>query len=171
MSDSDQNSRATDGFGRWVDVSFDCVPLRTVSRVNVPLDASPKLAAKMLRLKSAIETHGTLNTYFLHNAKCVYHLTNSPDEGMLEFEFDGVVLTDSADIQALSSDLRVELVRETCSWVNQGIVDWLAESVVRAVLVEFNRYTRAGDLEKTVQRIERLQQATEESGGFVGMYL
>lgn len=156
---------------RWVEIVFDCMPLRTVPRLDVPLDASPKLAQKMLRVKAAIDKHGTVNSYFLHNASCTFHLTNDPQQGMLQYTFEGVVLTDAKDLAAHSCDLSVELQRETCGWLNQAVVDWLAETVQRAVLVEFNRFISDGDLTKTVQRIELLEKANEESGGFVGMYL
>lgn len=167
MSHADQAR----SLGRWVEIAFDCLPLRTVNRVDIPMDASPKLEEKMLRVKRAIDTHGTFNTYFLHNASCVYHLTNDPTRGMLQFDFDGVVLTDERDLQARSCDLRVELTRETTSWINQAVVDWLAETVQRSVLVEFDRYIAAGDLSKTVRRMEQLQRESDASDGFVGMYL
>ena len=157
--------------GHWVEVEFDCMPLRSVPRVDVPLDASPKLAAKILRVKHALEKHGSLNSYYLHNATCRYHLTNDPRQGMMEFDFEGVVLTDEQDLEARSCDLQISLGRETCSWLNQSIVDWLAETVERNVLIEFNRYISEGDLSKTLQRIERTQQACDEAGGYVGMYL
>ncbi len=157
--------------GHWVEVVFDCMPLRTVNRVDAPLDASPKLAAKFLRVKAAIEKHGTLNCYYLHNATCTYYLTNDPQQGMMEFEFEGVVLTDQQDVQSRSCDLQVSLRRETCSWLNQSIVAWLSETVQRNVLIEFDRYIAQGDLTKTLERIEQTQQASDEAGGFVGMYL
>jgi sugar-specific transcriptional regulator TrmB len=122
-------------------------------------------------VRAAIEKHGTLNSYYLHNASVTYHMTNDPDSGMLRFEFEGTVLTDESDLNVRICDLNVELSKETCSWLNQSIVDWLAETVQRNVLVEFNRYARAGDLNKTVERLEKLQAETEQSGGFVGMYL
>ncbi|QDV24925.1 hypothetical protein [Aureliella helgolandensis] len=158
-------------FGQWVEVVFDCMPLRTVPRVDIPIDASPKLAEKMLRVKRAIEKHGTLNSYYLHNATCTFHLTNDPQQGMMQYSFEGVVLTDQTDLKPISCDFKIELLKETCSWLNQAIVDWLAETVQRSVLVEFERYIRAGDLTKAIERLEKLQQAEEESGGFVGMYL
>lgn len=157
--------------GNWVEVEFDCMPLRTVTRVDVPLDASPNLAARILRVRQALEKHGALNSYYLHNASCTYHLTNDPQLGMMEFAFEGVVLTDEQDLQARSCDLQVTLTRETCSWLNQAVVDWLAETVQRNVLIEFNRYIAQGDLSKTLERIERTQQASDDAGGFVGMYL
>ncbi|MCA9128843.1 MAG: hypothetical protein KDB22_17275 [Planctomycetales bacterium] len=158
-------------FGRWVEITFDCLPLRSVSRVDVPLDASPKLAAKMSRVKAALDKHGAHNSYYLHNAFCTYHLTNDPLQGMLQYRFEGVVLTNEEDIKALSCDLDVELERETCSWLNQTAVEWLKESVVRSVIVEFDRYIEAGDLTRTLARIEETQRESEQAGGFVGMYL
>lgn len=157
--------------GQWVEVEFDCMPLRSVPRLDAPLDASPKLAAKIARVKDALAKHGSLNSYYLHNAKCVYHLTNDPLQGMMEYEFEGVVLTDEQDLAARSCDLQVSLARETCSWLHQSIVDWLAETVQRNVLIEFDRYIEAGDLRQTIARLERTQQASDEAGGFVGMYL
>jgi hypothetical protein len=65
----------------------------------------------------------------------------------------------------------VKLARENCSWLNQSIVDWLSETVRHAVLVEFNRYIAAGDLKRTQERLEKMEQSVVESGGFVGMYL
>lgn len=158
-------------YGTWVEIVFDCLPLRTVTRVDIPIDASPVLAEKMLRVKEAIEKHGVMNTYFLHNARCKFHFTNDPRDGMVEFAFDGTLLTNSADLQTQSCDLRVTLARETCSWLNQTIVDWLSATVQRAVQIEFDRYIRAGDLQKVQERLERIQRASDESGGFVGMYL
>lgn len=157
--------------GQWVEVTFECMPLRTVPRVDVPLDASPKLAAKILRVKAALEKHGSLNSYYLHNASCTYHLTNDPQQGMMQFEFEGVVLTDTQDLQARKCDLQIRLHSETCSWLNESIVQWLSETVRRNVLIEFNRYIMQGDLTKTLERIEQTQQASDESGGYVGMYL
>lgn len=171
MSNHATHQTSNSNAGRWVEIAFDCLPLRTVARVDVPLDASPKLAAKMLRVKNAIEKHGTLNSYYLHNAQCVYHLTNDPMQGMLHYTFEGVVLTDQKDLAAKDCELKIELAKETCSWLNQSVVEWLAETVQQSVLVEFNRYIQAGDLSKALERIEQINQAAEESGGFVGMYL
>ncbi|MFN3189069.1 MAG: hypothetical protein ACE361_00990 [Aureliella sp.] len=161
----------TTNYGQWVEIDFDCLPLRSVARFDVPDDASPKLAAKLIRIRQAFEDHGTHNTYYLHNAKCVYRLTNDTQNGMIRFDFEGTVMTDTTDLQAKGCDLRVELSMETCSWLNQAIVDWLAESVQHSVLVEFNRYVQAGDLQKTIDRMQEIEKASEDSGGFVGMYL
>ena len=172
MSDSSTNqSRSSQSVGRWVEIVFDCVPIRTVARTDVPIDASPKLAAKMLRIKTAIEKHGTLNSYYLHNASCSFHFTNDPLLGMVQFSFEGVVMTDTHDLEARSADLKVELASETCGWINQTIVDWLNATVPQAVRVEFNRYIAAGDLSQAIKRMEQIQQSSDAAGGFVGMYL
>ena len=90
---------------------------------------------------------------------------------MVEYEFDGTVLTDAADLKTQLCDLRVVLLRETCSWLNQSIVEWLTACVQRAVQLEFDRYIQAGDLKKVQERLNRLQLASDQAGGFVGMYL
>ena len=171
MTAQNNSGSSSPASGHWVEVTFECMPLRTVPRVDVPLDASPKLAAKILRVKAALEKHGSLNSYYLHNASCTYHLTNDPQQGMMQFEFEGVVLTDAQDLQARKCDLQVTLRSETCSWLNESIVQWLSETVRRNVLIEFNRYISQGDLTKTLERIEQTQQASDAAGGYVGMYL
>ncbi|MDZ4849124.1 MAG: hypothetical protein SGI77_07500 [Pirellulaceae bacterium] len=155
----------------WVEITFDCLPLRSVSRLDAPLDASPKLAAKLLRIKQAMESHGTHNTYYLHNSNCCYHLTNDPKAGSIAFKFEGTVFTDAEDIKAIRTELQVTLDRETCDWLNQSVVEWLSESVHRSVVIEFDRYIAAGDLEKTRQRLAQIERTLEESQGYVGMYL
>jgi len=155
---------------RWVEISFDCLPLRSVERLDIPLDASPKYRERCLRIKQAIEKHGSHNTYFLYNAQCVYRLTNA-DLGMLQFRFEGTALTDDTDQKCVRCDLETELVRETCEWLTEPIVDWFRSTVSCSVCVEFDRYIAAGDLERTRQRIQKLQDSADEAGGFVGMYL
>ena len=90
---------------------------------------------------------------------------------MLEFRFEGTVLTDSTDTQTKVCDLSVELVRETCDWITAPIVAWFHESVSHAVRVEFDRYIEAGDLQKAKERIAQLQTQADQAGGYVGMYL
>jgi hypothetical protein len=156
---------------RWVDIQFDCLPLRSVARWDPPLDASPRLHDFYSRLKQAHLQHGAHNTYYLHNAHCIYRLTNAADVGMLEFEFEGVVITEADDRLTVGSDLRVALVRETCDWLTEPVVAWFRESVQHAVRVEFDRYIQAGDLERTRQRIAQLESLSDQSDGFLGMYL
>ncbi|MBS0208630.1 MAG: hypothetical protein JSS27_06705 [Planctomycetes bacterium] len=156
---------------QFVEIQFDCLPLRTIGRLDIPLDASPKFRAFCERLKHALDEHGTFNTYYLHNARCIFHLTNQPDQGMLHFSFEGVVTTDDADARTDREHLTVKLERETCDWLKQPIVDWFTETVPRAVMVEFDRYISAGDLRKAVERIEKLQAESDKHGGYLGMYL
>ncbi len=158
-------------FGKWVEIEFDCLPLRGVTRLDVPVDASPVYEQFVLRVKAALQRHGTHNTYYLHRGKCVYHLTNQADLGEVAFSFEGTVMTDTEDLRTRSVELTVELQRETCSWLNEPAVSFLSESIRHAVTAEFDRFIAAGDLKKTEERIELIQKQVEEGGGFVGMYL
>lgn len=154
-----------------VSITFDCLPLRSINRLDIPMDASPAFRARCERILAAMEKHGKQNAYYLHSARCVYHLTNSDKIGMLEFGLEGTVLTDDSDQKTRGADLSVELLHETCDWLSENIVEWFQETVSRAVIVEFDRYIAAGDLKKTVARIEKLQSESDAQGGFVGMYL
>jgi hypothetical protein len=156
---------------RYAEITFDCLPLRSVGRLDIPLDASPKFRARCERIKAAIETHGSHNSFYLYNAGCTYHLTNSEEVGMLQFRFDGTVLTDETDQKTVQAYLDVELVRETCDWLTEPIVRWFTETVPRSVMVEFDRYIAVGDLHQTIERLKKLQAETESRGGYVGMYL
>ena len=155
----------------YVDISFDCLPLRSIGRLDIPMDASPKYREKLQRVKHALETHGTLGPYYLHNAACKFHLTNEPDLGMIEFRFEGTVFTDSTDTNTERADLQIELVRETVDWLTEPVVHWFHESVIHAVKAEFNRYIASGDLAQTVERLKKLESQLDKSGGYVGMYL
>ena len=156
---------------QFVEISFDCLPLRSIGRLDVPIDASPKYRQLCERIKQAIERHGSHNTYFLHEAACAFHLTNEPNVGSLEFSFQGTLITDADDRNTIAADLDVALVRETCDWLTQPVVVWFADTVSKAVQLEFDRYIAAGDLEKTKKRIEALQARADREGGFLGMYL
>lgn len=153
-----------------VDIAFDCLPLRSVGRVDVPLDASPEFRARLEHLKRAIDTHGVANAYFLYNSRCIYRLANSDIEGMLRFSFEGTVLTDLSDAKANRADLAIQLVSETCGGVPAVALDWFCGAVERAVLVEFDRFIAAGHLAKRVDELERLTQLADLSG-FAGMNL
>jgi hypothetical protein len=156
---------------QYVEIAFDCLPLRTVGRLDIPIDASPKYRERCERVKREIERHGTHNAYYLYHASCAFHLTNDPDHGMLEFSFDGTVLTDSTDQRTDQAHLHVELVRETCDWLTEPVVDWFRETVSQAVKREFDLYIAAGSLEQTQKRIAELQAKADEAGGYVGLYL
>lgn len=156
---------------RWVEITFDCLPLRSIGRLDVPIDASPKYRQRCERIKSAIEQHGSHNSYYLYNARCTFHLTNDDELGMIQFRFEGTALTDTSDEVCQSCDLDVHLVRETCDWLTEPAVNWFEQTVPHSVSAEFNRYIAAGDLEQARQRIEKIQATSDEAGGFVGMYL
>ena len=154
-----------------VEITFDCLPLRSVPRLDIPIDASPEFHRRCEAIKAAMERHGTHNSYYLYNAECTFHLTNNADIGMLNFRFSGTILTNQDDTRAESSVLDVELLRETCSWLTEPVVRWFETTVQEAVLIEFNRYIDAGDLDQPKERMEKVQQEMESSGGFLGMYL
>lgn len=156
---------------RWVEITFDCLPLRSVVRLDLPLDATPKFQAFCQRVKAAIDKHGQFNTFYLYNGRCTYHFTNRDDLGMVQFWFEGTVMTDAEDRHTVGCDLDAGLLGETCDWLSEPIVDWLRETVLRSVSVEFDRYIEAGDLEQTRKRIEQLQAVADNAGGFIGMYL
>jgi hypothetical protein len=155
----------------WVEIQFDCRPLRTIARLDIPLDASPKFRQLCERIKSAIDRHGSYNTYYLYNGRCVYHLTNDATLGRIEFRVEGTVFTDESDQRTVRCDLDVELVSETCDWMTEPVVAWFRQTVERSLQVEFDRYIAAGDLNKALERIARLQAETEQAGGYVGMFL
>jgi len=156
---------------RWVEIEFDCLPLRSVTRLDVPLDASPVYEQFILRVKHALDKHGSHNSYYLHRGHCEFHLTNAADQGRVAFAFEGTVLTDQKDLITRSLDLTIQLEQETCSWLTEPSVSFLVESVRQAVVVEFNRYIEAGDLEKAQQRVEAIQKQSDQGEGFLGMYL
>ena len=90
---------------------------------------------------------------------------------MLQFRFEGTVLTDAVDAKSLRTDLHVDLLRETCDWLSEPIVQWFKETVPRTVAVEFDRYIATGDLEKTRRRLEEIESQSDDQDGFMGMYL
>ena len=152
-------------------ITFDCLPLRSIGRLDIPLDASPEYRASCERLKAAFEKHGPLNSYYLLNASCVFHLANSEIDGMLRFEFEGTVRTDPGDAKAVDADLGVVLGSHTCGDLPDAVAVWFRRQVARAVLIEFDRYIAAGDLSAAVQASEERRRQSETDAGFVGMYL
>ena len=156
---------------QWVDISFDCLPLRTISRFDIPVDASPRYRKRCEDILAAIKKHGSHNTYYLHNAECVYHLTNDNSKGRICIEFEGTVLTNSDDTETLSADLVAKLKSETCDWLTEPIVNWFESSVEHSVKHEFNTYIQAGDLSKAKQRVEEIESSSDQEGGYLGMYL
>ena len=122
-----------------VAITFDCTPLRTVRSTAVPLDASPAYRGRLERLRQAVSSHGTRNTYYLTNSTCTFRFTNDPAAGWVQFVIEGTVLTDELDRKTVGSDLDIRLEKETCDWLTQPAVQWLALSAKHAVEVEFDR--------------------------------
>jgi len=151
-----------------VDIAFDCLPLRCVGRVDIPLDATPVFRKRYERLKNAIETHGTANAYFLYNSRCVYRLANSDVDGMVRFTFEGTVLTDHSDAKAARADLAVDLAGETCGGIPPEVSAWLQKMVERAVLIEFDRFIAAGRLAERVTQLGKVA-SVAELADFSGM--
>ncbi|HEX5471437.1 MAG TPA: hypothetical protein VFW73_06100 [Lacipirellulaceae bacterium] len=154
----------------FVDIEFDCLPLRSVARVDVPLDASPAFCARCEQLQQAIEAHHGENAYFLYNTRCNFRLANSDIENMLRFSFDGTLITDRSDCKAERAALNVELVAETCGGVPSLVMDWFRAAVVRAVLVEFDRFIEAGRLAERVGQLGNID-GIADVAGFAGMNL
>jgi hypothetical protein len=151
-----------------VDIAFECLPLRNVTQRDVPVDASTENQERCRRIVHAIELHGTYNSYYLYEGHCTYHLTNDPQTGLLGFRFEGTVLTDPLDRTAVVADLQVELHEDTCEWLVGAVAEWFHETVMQAVMIEFDRYIGAGDLQKTVARLAKIEAECIASGGFIG---
>jgi hypothetical protein len=154
-----------------VAITFECTPLRSVPRFDIPLDASPGYRARLERMQQAVARHGTRNTYYLTDGSCTFQFTNDPARGWIRFTFAGTVLTDEADARTIGSDLAIDLDGETCDWLTQPAVEWLRLSVKHAVEVEFDRYIAAGDLSRALERLAREQAASDAAGGYLGMNL
>jgi hypothetical protein len=151
-----------------VDIAFDCLPLRLVTRVDVPIDASPGFRARCEYLHQAIAAHDVRNAYFLYNTRCVFRLANSDVENMLRFTFEGTLLTDHSDVQARDADLRIELAADTCGGLPPLVLSWFHSVVRRAVLIEFDRFISAGQLAQQVTRIGKLD-SIEQLPSFLGV--
>jgi hypothetical protein len=153
-----------------VDVAFDCLPLRSVGRVDVPLDASDALRRRMESVKAAMEEFGPQQTYYLYNGRCVFRFANSEIDGVCRFHFEGVVRTDAGDRKCQHVQLDVRLASETCGGVPPAVEAWLAERVERAVAIEFDRFIAAGQLAARSDELGAVG-SLAELGGFSGMNL
>lgn len=154
-----------------VAITFECTPLRSVPRLDIPLDASPGYRRRLARMQRAVASHGTRNAYYLTDGACTFRFTNDPDSGWVRFAFEGTVLTDDADSRTIGSDLEVTIDLETCDWLTQPAVKWLTLSVKHAVEAEFDRFIAAGDLSRALDRLAREQAASDAAGGYLGMNL
>ncbi len=151
-----------------VDIAFDCLPLRSVGRVDVPLDASPAFRSRCQQLQRAIDTHGTANAYYLYNTRCVLRLANSDVINMVRFSFDGTVITDLSDCKADRADLAVELMAETCGGLPADVLAWFRSVVERAVLIEFDHFIAAGSLAARVTQLGKVA-SVADLADFAGM--
>jgi hypothetical protein len=151
-----------------VDIAFDCLPLRSVGRIDVPLDASPAFRVRCERLQKSIDTYGVENAYYLYNTRCVFRLANSDVENMLRFTFEGTLSTDRGDARAAWADLAIELAAETCGAVSREVLEWFDGVVTRAVLIEFDRFIAAGKLAERVVEVGRVDEISGLAG-FAGI--
>jgi hypothetical protein len=154
-----------------VAITFECTPLRSVPRLDIPLDASPVYRARLERMQRAVTSHGTRNAYYLTDGGCTFRFTNDPAVGWVRFRFEGTLLTDETDAKTIGSDLDLALDQETCDWLTQPAVEWLRLAAKHAVEIEFDRYIAAGDLSRALERLAREQAASDAAGGYLGMNL
>lgn len=151
-----------------VEISFACLPLRSVGRLDVPLDASPVYRARYENLVAAVDQYDLERTYFLYDAHCVFRLANSEVENILRFEFEGIVRTDASDLLTESAELRVTLASETCGGVPEAIFEWFKGRIEKAVIVEFDRFIAAGQLEDRAAKLGQVERLSDVAG-FSGM--
>jgi hypothetical protein len=154
-----------------VSISFNCTPLRSIQRWDIPLDASPEFHERCQRIQHALDVHGAHNSYYLHDGLCEYHLTNDSSVGTLAFRFEGTLLTDAEDAKTRLAQLYVELESETCDWLSPAVIAWYRETVARAVKIDFDRYIATRDPSRTRLRLEIIEQQCNAQGGFVAMGL
>ena len=127
-----------------VDIAFDCLPLRCIARLDVPIDASETYRKRCLRIKAEIDQNGAEHSYYLYNARCVFRLANSQFIGSCRFQFEGLARTDAGDGKTEGVEIDVQLTSETCDGVPPQVARWLADRVRQAVVVEFDRFISAG---------------------------
>ena len=140
-----------------VEISFSCLPLRSIGRLDVPMDASGMYRVRYERLRAAIDEFGMERCYYLYDAHCSFHFANSEVEGLVRFQFEGIVRTDAGD--ALTDEVRLEitLANETCGGVPAEVEPWLRARVEQAVAIEFNRYIAAGQLGDRSKELGQLE--------------
>ena len=124
-------------------ISFDCLPLHCVSRLDPPLDLLPECQTQYARIRRALEVYGPQNSYYLSSGVCEFRLSSDPAVGTLVFAFEGTVLTNADDSRTQFCQLYVDLKEAACDWLTPAALEWFRESVARAVAVEFDRYIAA----------------------------
>jgi hypothetical protein len=123
-----------------VDIAFDCLPLRCIGRMDVPIDASEEYRKRCLRIKAEIDQNGAEHSFYLYNARCVFRFANSEFIGSCRFRFEGLARTDAGGRKASGVDIDVQLTSETCDGAPPEVERWLAERVRQAVVIEFDRF-------------------------------
>ena len=78
-----------------------------------------------------------------------FRLTNDPQLGVLQFTFEGTLLTDVHDRRTQHAELDVRLAADSCAWLTAPFADWFAATVRQAVAVDFDRFIDSGDLAKS----------------------
>lgn len=149
-----------------VDISFSCLPLRSVGRLDVPIDASGIYRIRYGRLREALDKYGSERTYYLYDAYCAFRLANSEIDGMVRFDFEGIVLTDAGDVLTEQVELDISLASETCDGVPVEVETWLKERVGKAVAIEFDRFVAAGQLVSRTTELGQLERLSD-LGGFL----
>jgi len=144
-----------------VDIAFECLPLRLVSRLDVPLDASPTYRTRYEKLQAALDSHGPERTYFLYNARCIFRFANSEIEGMARFKFEGLVRTDASDSLTELVELEVQLANETCDGIPAEVASWLAQRVSKSVAIEFDRFISAGQLASRADELGKVEKLSD----------
>lgn len=155
-------------FEPHVEIAFDCLPLRSVGRLDMPLDASDAFRRRADHIKAALNDYGAERTYFLYNGHCVFRFANSEIEGACRLEFEGVVRTDAGDRICQEVHVDAHLAGDTCGGAPPAVQAWLADRVRQAVGIEFDRFIAAGQL---AARAEQLGAGSSlaDLGGLAGM--
>ena len=92
-----------------VEIAFDCLPLRSVGRFDPPLDAADDVVEFYDRLRRAAAKHGAAERLLPPPGVLRLSFDQRPEVGMVEFAFEGVVLTDADDLKTRQCDLEVRL--------------------------------------------------------------
>jgi hypothetical protein len=151
-----------------VAIVFDCLPFRLVGHAGLPLDASDEQRALWRRFRAAMTKHGTANTYFLYNADCTFHFTNS-ESGFVRYLFEATVRTDETDSKPTEIDLLCRLAESDFDRIGPEVNDFFRHAVERAVLAEFQRFIDAGNLKRALAQQEHILREWDRNRGFVGM--
>ena len=149
-----------------VDISFSCLPLRSVGRLDVPLDSSGIYRIRYERLREALNSQSAQRTYYLYDAHCVFRLANSEIEGIVRFDFEGIVRTDAGDALTDHVELDIKLASETCDGIPAEVEAWLKHRVEKAVAIEFDRFIAAGQLSSRTTELGQLERLSD-LGGFL----